>query len=171
MDTFQTLADPYDHDIEIKLEGSGSADFVVSHANSHVGSSGTALDWDHTLLKALAYKFPNGWNTIPSNEPVWDPTVDTAVADDVLSGTPPTDGRGYAIIVQQKVATAVFLTWVFHNCKIGCSISFANRQATRGTFTWEDARFVQFLSIANYPNESASYDNHNDSATAPFDAS
>ena len=32
-DTFQTLKDPYDHDIEISEEASGSFDFVASGNN------------------------------------------------------------------------------------------------------------------------------------------
>ena len=58
--------------------------------------------------------------------------------------------------------------WVFHNVKIGCSISFANKQASRGTLTWEDARFVQFFNMANAVNSSTSYDVHTDSATTLY---
>jgi|TARA_R100000501_G_C2583131_1_gene85658 hypothetical protein len=161
-DTFQSLADPYDHDIEIKMTGSGSCDFIMKETSGHSGSND---DWDHMLLKGLAYELPNGWNSTSSNDPIWDPTDDNDVPASFTGGVPATDERGYAVVVQQQISTSSYLHWVYHNCKIGCSISFANRQASRGTFTWDDARFVQFFNLANYVNETTSYDAHVDSAT------
>ena len=132
-DTYQSLADAFDHDINIKETGSGSCDFIIKEDT-------TTTNFDHLMLKALAYYFPNGWNEIDdgvANTPRFNPTRDvrTTRAD---------DSRGYAIIVQQQVTSSNFLFWCFDNCKIGCSISFANRQASRGTFTWDDARYVSF---------------------------
>ena len=166
-DTYQTLADPYDHDIEIKLTGSGSCDFIMKQSEAHTG---TDADWDHMLLKGLAYDWPNGWNDKVSNEPVWDPTDDNDVPNSFTGGTgtdalPPTDERGYLVVVEQKIASSNFLHWGFHNVKIGCSISFANRQASRGSFTWDDARFVQFLNVANAVNSSTSHDTAHDNAS------
>ena len=162
-DTYQSLADPYDHDIEIKLSGSGSCDFIMKQSEAHTG---TDADWDHMLLKGLAYEFPNGWNLKNgSNDPEWDPTDDNDVPASFTGGTPPTDERGYLVVVEQKIGTSNFLHWGFHNVKIGCSISFANRQATRGSFTWDDARFVQFLNVANAVNSSTSHDTAHDNAS------
>jgi len=164
-DTYQSLADPYDHDIEIKMTGSGSADFIMKETSAHTGSND---DWDHMLLKGLAYDLPNGWNSTDSNNPLWDPTDDNDVPTSFTSGTPATDERGYAIVVEQKISASSYLMWVFHNVKIGCSISFANKQASRGTLTWEDARFVQFFNMANAVNSGSSYDVHTDSATTLY---
>ena len=133
-DTFQTLNDDFDHDIEIKNTGSGSCDFIMEYGRT-AGATGIA----HEELKALAYYFPNGWNEEvgTTDVPNFDPTADNAV-------TRATDKRGYCIIVQQEVSDGNNLYWCFDNCKIGCSISFANRQASRGTLTWDDARYVSF---------------------------
>ena len=68
-DTYQSLADPYDHDIEIKLSGSGSCDFIMKQSEAHTG---TDADWDHMLLKGLAYEFPNGWNLKNGSKRVMD---------------------------------------------------------------------------------------------------
>ena len=84
----------------------------------------------------LAAEYPNGWNEANSNIANFDTSKDTAT-------TMATDERGYAILVRQQYGTDN-LYWCFHNCKISCSISFANRQATRGTLSWEDARYVTF---------------------------
>lgn len=130
-DTFQTLADAFDHDIEIKQMGSGSCDFIVKSGNN---VSNNVLD--HLELKALAKDFPNGYNAVTSNIAAFDPALDT-------KNTMVDDDRGYAILVRQ-VYGGDNLYWCFHNCKISCSISFANRQATRGTLSWEDARYVTF---------------------------
>lgn len=130
-DTFQTLADAFDHDIEIKQMGSGSCDFIVKSGNN---VSNNALD--HLEIKALAKDFPNGYNAVTSNIAAFDPALDT-------KNTMVDDDRGYAILVRQ-VYGGDNLYWCFHNCKISCSISFANRQATRGTLSWEDARYVTF---------------------------
>ena len=134
-DTFQVLNDAFDHDIEIKESGSGSCDFVMDYARS-TGSTGFATE----ELKALAYYYPNGWNeaAIVSNVAGFDPTDDFNV-------TRATDDRGYAIVIEQKTGDGTnSLYWCFDNCKIGCSISFASKQASRGTFTWDDARYVSF---------------------------
>ena len=132
-DTYQSLGDAFDHDIEVKESGSGSCDFIMKEDTA-------AANWDHLQLKALAYYFPNGWNEIDdgvANTPRFNPTrdVQTTRAD---------DSRGYALIVQQEIASNKFMFWCFDNCKIGCSISFASRQASRGTLSWEDARYVSF---------------------------
>ena len=135
-DTYQTVGDDFDHDIEIKDTGGGSCDFIVKS-----DTDGTAFD--HLQLAALAYYYPNGWNTInssPANTASFDPSIDTAVTRD-------TDQTGYAIIVQQQIASDSFIFWCFDNCKISCSISFASRQASRGTLTWENARYVSFDSF------------------------
>ena len=161
-DTYQSLGDPYDHDIEIKLTGSGSCDFIMKEQAAHTTSND---DWDHMLLKGLAYDYPNGWNTKSSNDALFDPTLDVDVPAVFTSGVPATDARGYAVVVQQKISTSSYLFWVFHNVKIGCTISFANRQASRGSFTWDDARFTQFFSLANAVNSTTNYDAHTDSAT------
>ena len=132
-DTFQTLNDAFDHDIEIKEMGSGSCDFIMEYGRT-TGANGIALE----LLKALAYYYPNGWNTQVSNVAVFDPTDD-------INTTRATDDRGYAIVIEQLTGDGTnSLYWCFDNCKIGCSISFANRQASRGTLTWDDARYVSF---------------------------
>jgi hypothetical protein len=133
-DTYQTLNDAFDHDIEIKNTGSGSCDFIMEYDRT-TGAAGIA----HEELKALAYYWPNGWNEEvgTTNVPHFNPTADTAV-------TRAADARGYCIIVQQAVGNGDNLYWCFDNCKIGCSISFANRQASRGTLTWDDARYVSF---------------------------
>ena len=134
-DTFQTLNDAFDHDIEIKEMGSGSCDFIMEYGRT-TGATGIALE----ELKALAYYYPNGWNeaAIVTNVAGFDPTDDANV-------TRATDDRGYAIVIEQKTGDGTnSLYWCFDNCKIGCSISFANRQASRGTLTWDDARYVSF---------------------------
>ena len=132
-DTFQTLNDAFDHDIEIKESGSGSCDFIMEYGRTS-GSTGVALE----VLKALAYYYPNGWNKATSNVAIFDPTDDANV-------TRGTDDRGYAIVIEQLTGDSTnSLYWCFDNCKIGCSISFANRQASRGTLTWDDARYVSF---------------------------
>jgi len=136
-DTFQTLGDAFDHDIEIKEMGSGSCDFVMEYDRT-VGATGIP----HEHLKALAYEFPNGWNTVTAgsggNYATFNATLDTAV-------TRAADERGYQIVIEQKTGDGTnSLYWCFSNCKIGCSISFANRQASRGTLTWDDARYVSF---------------------------
>ena len=171
-DTYQSLADPYDHDIEIKLIGSGSCDFIMKQSEAHTG---TDADWDHMLLKGLAYEWPNGWNdkgTVggTGNRPIWDPTDDDDIPNSftgggATDGLPPTDERGYLVVVEQKIATSNFLQWGFQNVKIGCSVSFANKQASRGSFTWDDARFVQFLNVANAINSSTSHDTAHDNAS------
>ena len=130
-DTFQNLQDAFDHDIEIKATGSGSCDFIMKSGNE---VSNNILD--HTELKALAAEYQNGWNEANSNIANFDPSKDTAT-------TMATDERGYAILVRQVYGTDN-LYWCFHNCKISCSISFASKQASRGTLTWEDARYVTF---------------------------
>jgi len=130
-DTFQSLADAFDHDIEIKQMGSGSCDFIVKQ-----GTNVTNNVLDHLDIKALAKDFPNGWNAVSGNIAAFDPALDT-------KNTMALDDRGYAILVRQVYGTDN-LYWCFHNCKISCSISFANRQATRGTLSWEDARYVTF---------------------------
>tara|TARA_Y100001938_G_C8084936_1_gene431371 strand:+ start:801 stop:1481 length:681 start_codon:yes stop_codon:yes gene_type:complete len=130
-DTFQTLADNFDHDIEIKEMGSGSVDFIVKSGNNVSNNN-----LDHLELKAIAKDFPNGYNEVNSNIAGFDTSIDTKTAVD-------TDDRGYAILVRQ-VYGGDNLYWCFHNCKISCSISFANRQATRGSMSWEDARYVTF---------------------------
>jgi hypothetical protein len=132
-DTFQTLNDAFDHDIEIKEMGSGSCDFIMEYGRTS-GSAGIALE----LLKAMAYYYPNGWNEHVSNVANFDPTEDNNVARDG-------DDRGYAIVIEQLTGDGTnSLYWCFDNCKIGCSISFANRQASRATLTWDDARYVSF---------------------------
>ena len=132
-DTFQTLNDAFDHDIEIKEMGSGSCDFIMEYGRT-TGATGIALE----ELKALAYYYPNGWNTQTSNVAGFDPTDDANV-------TRATDDRGYAIVIEQLTGDGTnSLYWCFDNCKIGCSISFANRQASRATLTWDDARYVSF---------------------------
>tara|TARA_R100000008_G_scaffold55075_1_gene33730 strand:+ start:3589 stop:4251 length:663 start_codon:yes stop_codon:yes gene_type:complete len=132
-DTFQTLNDAFDHDIEIKEMGSGSCDFIMEYGRTS-GATGIALE----VLKAMAYYYPNGWNTQASNVAEFDPTDDANV-------TRATDDRGYAIVIEQKTGDGTnSLYWCFDNCKIGCSISFANRQASRATLTWDDARYVSF---------------------------
>ena len=165
-DTYQTLDDPYDHDIEIKMTGSGSCDFIMRETAAHTTSND---DWDHMLLKGLAYDYPNGWNTKSGNDAVFDPTLDIDVPASFTSGVPATDARGYCVVVQQKISTSSYLFWVYHNVKIGCSISFANRQASRGTFSWDDARFVQFFNLANAVNSAGGYDAHADSATTFYE--
>lgn len=130
-DTFQNLQDAFDHDIEIKAMGSGSCDFIMKSGNEVTNNL-----LDHTELKAVAAEYPNGWNDVASNVAVWDPSKDTKT-------TMVLDDRGYAILVRQSYGTNN-LYWCFHNCKISCSISFANRQASRGTLSWEDARYVTF---------------------------
>ena len=132
-DTYQTLGDAFDHDIQIKETGSGSCDFVIKEDT-------TAANWDHLQLKALAYYFPNGWNRIDpdvANTPLFDPTRD-------VQTTRAKDSRGYAIIVQQEISSSQYIFWCFDNCKISCSVSFASRQASRGTLSWEDARYISF---------------------------
>jgi len=132
-DTFQTLNDAFDHDIEIKEMGSGSCDFIMEYGRTS-GSGGIALE----LLKAMAYYYPNGWNEHATNVANFDPTEDNHVARDG-------DDRGYAIVIEQLTGDGTnSLYWCFDNCKIGCSISFANRQASRATLTWDDARYVSF---------------------------
>ena len=133
-DTFQNLQDAFDHDIEIKAMGSGSCDFIMKSGNNV-----TYNLLDHRELKAMAAVFPNGWNKVSAdvaNTAEFDPSLDTATAM-------ADDERGYAILVRQSYGTDN-LYWCFHNCKISCSISFANRQASRGTLSWEDARYVTF---------------------------
>ena len=133
-DTFQSLADAFDHDIEIKAMGSGSCDFVMK---SGTDVSNNMLS--HTELKAMAAEFPNGWNKVNAsvaNTAEFDPALDTAT-------TMASDERGYSILVRQQYGTDN-LYWCFHNCKISCSISFASKQASRGTLSWEDARYVTF---------------------------
>ena len=137
-DTFQSLADAFDHDIEIKAMGSGSVDFVMKSGNEVSNN-----ELDHTELKAVASEYPNGWNAVDSNVAVWDPSKDTAT-------TMATDTRGYAILVRQQYGSDN-LYWCFHNCKISCSISFASKQASRGTLSWEDARYVTFDTDAAEP--------------------
>ena len=131
-DTYQTLADTFDHDIEIKETGSGSCDFVASDGNN---VSNNLLS--HDELWALAMEMPNGYNTNSGTEAVFDAGLDTAT-------TRAADERGYAIIVQQKISASKYLFWCFDNCKINCTVSFANRQASRGTLSWEDARYISF---------------------------
>ena len=128
---YQQVADAFDHDIEIKQMGSGSCDFIVKK-----GTNVTNNVLDHLDIKALAKDFPNGWNAVSANIAAFDPALDT-------KNTMALDDRGYAILVRQVYGTDN-LYWCFHNCKISCSISFANRQATRGTLSWEDARYVTF---------------------------
>ena len=130
-DTFQNLQDAFDHDIEIKAVGGGSCDFIMKSGNE---VSNNIVD--HTELKVLAAEYPNGWNEANTNIANFDTSKDTAT-------TMATDERGYAILVRQQYGTDN-LYWCFHNCKISCSISFANRQASRGTLSWEDARYVTF---------------------------
>ena len=132
-DTFQTLNDAFDHDIEIKEMGSGSCDFIMEY-----GRTSSAGQIALEELKAMAYYYPNGWNEEVSNVANFDPTEDNHV-------TRATDDRGYAIVIEQLTGDGTnSLYWCFDNCKIGCSISFANRQASRATLTWDDARYVSF---------------------------
>ena len=132
-DTFQTLNDAFDHDIEIKEMGSGSCDFIMEY-----GRTSSAGQIALEELKAMAYYYPNGWNDAASNVANIDPTEDNHV-------TRATDDRGYAIVIEQLTGDGTnSLYWCFDNCKIGCSISFANRQASRATLTWDDARYVSF---------------------------
>ena len=132
-DTFQTLGDAFDHDIEIKEMGSGSCDFIMEY-----GRTSSAGQIALEELKAMAYYYPNGWNEAVSNVANFDPTEDNHV-------TRATDDRGYAIVIEQLTGDGTnSLYWCFDNCKIGCSISFANRQASRATLTWDDARYVSF---------------------------
>jgi len=157
-DTFQTLNDAFDHDIEIKEMGSGSCDFIMEYGRT-TGSTGIALE----ELKALAYYYPNGWNeaAIVTNAAGFDPTDDGNV-------TRATDDRGYAIVIEQKTGDGTnSLYWCFDNCKIGCSISFANRQASRGTLTWDDARYVSFDESTDDGITSASTQ-HSDSTAKGF---
>ena len=155
-DTFQTLNDAFDHDIEIKESGSGSCDFIMEYGRTS-GSTGVALE----VLKALAYYYPNGWNKATSNVAIFDPTDDANV-------TRATDDRGYAIVIEQKTGDGTnSLYWCFDNCKIGCTISFANRQASRGSFTWDDARYVSFDEATDDGITSASTV-HSDSAAKGF---
>jgi len=148
-DTYQSLGDAFDHDIDIKESGSGSCDFIMKEDT-------TTTNWDHLMLKALAYYFPNGWNEIDdgvANTPRFNPTRD-------VQTTRATDSRGYAIIVQQQIASDNFLFWCFDNCKINCSVSFASKQATRGSFSWEDARYVSFDTHSSAITSGS--DDHND---------
>jgi len=148
-DTYQNLGDAFDHDIDIKETGSGSCDFIIKEDT-------TTTNWDHLMLKALAYYFPNGWNEIDdgdANTPRFNPTRD-------VQTTRATDSRGYAIIVQQQISSSSYLFWCFDNCKINCSISFASRQASRGTLSWEDARYVSF--DTHSAAISSGTDDHND---------
>ena len=155
-DTFQTLNDAFDHDIEIKEMGSGSCDFIMEYGRTS-GSTGIALE----VLKALAYYYPNGWNKATSNVAIFDPTDDANV-------TRATDYRGYAIVIEQLTGDSTnSLYWCFDNCKIGCSISFANRQASRGTLTWDDARYVSFDEATDDGITSASTQ-HSDSTAKGF---
>ena len=132
-DTFQTLNDAFDHDIEIKEMGSGSCDFIMEY-----GRTSSAGQIALEELKAMAYYYPNGWNEAVSNVANFDPTEDNHV-------TRATDDRGYAIVIEQLTGDGTnSLYWCFDNCKIGCSISFASKPASRGTFTWDDARYVSF---------------------------
>jgi len=131
-DTYQTLADAFDHDIEIKETGSGSCDFVATDGNNITNNL-----LSHDELWALAMELPNGYNTYTGTEATFDAGQDDKV-------TRATDLRGYAIIVQQKISASKYLFWCFDNCKISCSVSFANRQASRGTLSWEDARYISF---------------------------
>jgi hypothetical protein len=131
-DTYQTLNDPYDHDLEIKETGSGSCDFVATDGNNVTNNI-----LSHDELWSLAMHLPNGYNTNTGTEATWDPGLDDKT-------TAATDLRGYVIIVQQKISASKYLFWVFQNCKINCTVSFANRQASRGTLSWEDARYVSF---------------------------
>jgi len=137
-DTFQTLKDAFDHDIEIKEVGSGSCDFIAKN-----GTNTTGNDLSHDELWALAYELPNGWNSAPGTVPIWDPAADVEATGGAPK-TAATDDRGYAIIVEQKIATSSYLFWCFFNCKIACSINFASKQASRGTLSWDDARFISF---------------------------
>ena len=155
-DTFQTLNDAFDHDIEIKEMGSGSCDFIMEYGRTS-GSTGVALE----VLKALAYYYPNGWNKATSNVAIFDPTDDANV-------TRATDDRGYAIVIEQLTGDSTnSLYWCFDNCKIGCSISVANRQASRGTLTWDDARYVSFDEATDDGITSASTQ-HSDSTAKGF---
>ena len=145
-DTFQRLDDAFDHEIEIKETGSGSCDFIMEY-NRTAGNTGIS----HEHLKALAYYWPNGWNAVKAgsggNYAVWDATLDAPLA----TGASATTGfngrvdhyRGYNILIEQKTGDGTnSIYWCFHNCKISCSISFASKQASRGSFSWEDARYV-----------------------------
>ena len=153
-DTFQTLNDDFDHDIEIKENGSGSCDFIFEYART-TGAAGIA----HEELKALAYYYPNGWNTQTSNVAVFDPTDD-------INTSRAADDRGYCILVVQAVGDGNNLFWCFDNCKIGCSVSFASKQASRATFTWEDARYVSFDEHADEVNPGV--DVHDDAYAKGF---
>ena len=147
-DTYQSLGDAFDHDIDIKETGSGSCDFIIKEDTS-------AANWDHLQLKALAYYFPNGWNEIDdavANTPRFNPTRD-------VQTTRANDSRGYAIIVQQQISSSSYMFWCFDNCKISCSISFASKQASRGTLSWEDARYVSF---DTHSAAISATDDHND---------
>jgi len=156
-DTYQTLGDAFDHDIEIKETGSGSCDFVMEY-NRTAGATGIS----HEHLKALAYYWPNGFNAAKAgsggNYAVWDATIDAPLA----TGSTGFDGRanhyrGYNIVIEQKTGDGTnSIYWCFHNCKISCSISFASKQASRGSFSWEDARYVTWDEAADDGITSAS---------------
>ena len=169
-DTYQTVDNAFDHDIEIKNTGSGSCDFVFEYGRT-TGAAGIA----HEELKALAYYLPNGWNEAnPSESPFFNAAKDmsTARGSGVGTGTV-TDGvaktddqRGYCIIVAQAVGDGNNLYWCFDNCKISCSVSFASKQASRGTLTWDDARYVSFDEHAD--ELVAGTDVHNDGQSKGF---
>ena len=128
-DTYQALEDDFDHDIEIRKRGGGSIEFVASHD----GASATAVPLIYLIYAAT--HFPNGFTNIDTNVAFYNAAYDVEV-------TKAADHRGYAIILEQQVSASVFYQWIFHNAKIGCSISPGPQKATRATLTWEDARYI-----------------------------
>ena len=128
-DDYQSLEDDFDHQIEIRKRGGGSIEFVASHD----GASAVAVPFLYLLYAAT--HFPNGFTNIVSNLAYYNAAYDTAVSE-------VTDHRGYGIILEQYVTTSVYYQWIFHNAKIGCSISPGPQKATRATLTWEDARYI-----------------------------
>jgi len=134
-DTYDAIGNPYSHDIEIRYDGAGSVDVIAI-------DDSTITSWDHLQLASLALDYPNGWNELNGTAGVWNPAIDNF-------STMANDTRGYAVVIQQEIehddvgGTIAYHFWVFHNCKISASVSLNPKQATKMTFSWEDAHYVE----------------------------
>ena len=143
-DTYQSLEDDFDHDIEIRATGSGSMEFVPNYNTDGVGT----IPY-HRLIYAGTY-YPNGFTIDAGSDLYYKPEDDTAT-------TKATDMRGYAVVVEQHITGTTWYMWTFHNAKISCSPAFGPQKATRATLSWEDARYIDFEI-----DTSATFGNHAD---------
>lgn len=133
-ETFQDIADNYDHDIELRQVGAGSCEFKAQ-------DDSTAANFDFFNLQYAGIYFPNGASNTAAGAAAWNATQDTAI-------TKATDLRGWAVVLEQQndINTSIWYQYTFHNAKIEVKPSFGPKRATTGSLRWSDARYCDFAS-------------------------